>query len=306
MKKLKKIIRFLSVVIVIMFSIYYFLEENGYLNKTSYAYLDTKEVALYDNSATLKIYYFDVGQADSTLIIDKDKTMLIDAGNNSDGLKIVNYIKSLGVTKLDYVVATHAHEDHIGGIDDIIDNFDIGIFYMPDAITTTTTFEDVLDVLERNKLKFSTPNIGDEFKLTDASFKVLYTGNDTTDLNNTSIVLKMTYGKYKYLFMGDATSKVEKILLNNETDLDADILKVGHHGSSYSTTDDFLNKVNPSYAIISCEKDNKYNHPSKEVITKLEKKNVTFYRTDLVGTILLTSDEEVINITTLKTDTNGG
>ena len=306
MKKFKKFLKTVSTIVVIAFAVYYLLEENGYINKTSYAKEETKEVIFKENSQDLKIYYFDVGQADSTLIIANNNTMLIDAGNNNDGMLLVNYIKSLGIKKIDFAIGTHAHEDHIGGMDDIIDNFEIGTFYMPDAITTTTTFEDVLDALERKNLRFNTPDVGKTISLGEGSFKVLSYGSDASDLNDTSIGVKLLYGNYSYLFMGDATSKIEKNLLNNNTDLKSDVLKLGHHGSNYSNTNDFLGAVNPKYAIISVGKNNSYGHPSKSVINRLKKKNIDIYRTDQMGTILLTSDKVSINIETINTMVDGG
>lgn len=249
----------------------------------------------------IKVSFLDVGQGDSILIQTSDKNMLIDAGNTEDGSKLVEYFKEQGINEFNYVIGTHAHEDHIGGMSKIINNFKIDKFYMPDVITTTKTFEDTLDALNNNNVKFETPTIGDTFNLGDAVIKVLYVGTDSSNLNNSSIVLKMTYGNIKYLFMGDATTSVEKEILGD--DLKADILKVGHHGSSTSSSDEFLNKVNPEYAIISVGLNNSYNLPSDKTINRLG--NVNVYRTDESGTIIVTSDGGSINIETLKTDTNG-
>ena len=262
---------------------------------------ETKEVVNIDSGNILSVHYIDVGQADSILIKTNDYNMLIDAGNNDDGKKLVKYFEELGITKFDYVFATHAHEDHIGGMDDIINNFDIDNFYMPDVITTTKTFEDVLDALEKKFLKYSTPKIDDKYKLGSNLIDILYVGEDDSDLNDTSIVLKLTHGKNTFLFTGDATSNVEKQILNK--DLKSDVLKVGHHGSSYSTSNDFLNKVNPSYAVISVGKNNNYNHPNKTILNRL--KNVKLYRTDKHGTIIIKSDGNNINVETKITDTNG-
>lgn len=252
----------------------------------------------------LSVYFIDVGQADCILVKDNDEYALIDAGNNEDGMKLVNYFKSLNITDFKYVFGTHAHEDHIGGMDNIIDNFNIENFYMPNAITTTKTFEDVLDSLDRKEIKFQTPNINDEFKLNDATFKVLHIGDNKKDLNDTSVVLRLEYGNTSYLLMGDATSNVEKDLLNNNINLKSDVLKVGHHGSNYSSTIDFLNKVKPEYAIIEVGKNNSYNHPRQETLDKLKDINAKVYRTDLDGTIVATSDGNSIKIETIKTDTN--
>lgn len=253
----------------------------------------------------LSVYFIDVGQADCILVKDNDEYALIDAGNNEDGMKLVNYFKSLNITNFKYVFGTHAHEDHIGGMDNIIDNFNIENFYMPNAITTTKTFEDVLDSLDRKKIKFQTPNVNDDFKLNNATFKVLHIGDNKKDLNDTSVVLRLEYGNTSYLLMGDATSNVEKDLLNNNVNLKSDVLKVGHHGSNYSSTIDFLNKVKPEYVIIEVGKNNSYNHPRQETLDKLKDINAKVYRTDLDGTIVATSDGNSIKIETIKTDTNG-
>lgn len=253
----------------------------------------------------LSVYFIDVGQADCILVKDNDEYALIDAGNNEDGMKLVNYFKSLNITDFKYVFGTHAHEDHIGGMDNIIDNFNIENFYMPNAITTTKTFEDVLDSLDRKKIKFQTPNVNDDFKLNNATFKVLHIGDNKKDLNDTSVVLRLEYGNTSYLLMGDATSNVEKDLLNNNVNLKSDVLKVGHHGSNYSSTIDFLNRVKPEYAIIEVGKNNSYNHPRQETLDKLKDINAKVYRTDLDGTIVATSDGNSIKIETIKTDTNG-
>ncbi len=254
--------------------------------------------------APLKVYFLDVGQADAILIQEEDKNMLIDAGNNNDGPLLVAYFQSLGITSFQYVVGTHPHEDHIGGLAAVINSFEIEKVYIPDAITTTKTFENLLDALETQNLTYTVPTIGETFTLNNATLEVLYTGTNTSDLNNTSIVLKMKYGNNSFLFTGDATSTTEKYLI--EKDIQAEVLKVGHHGSKYSSTEEFLDKVNPTYAIISVGQNNSYDHPSQSTITKLENRNIEIYRTDELGTILVTSDGQEIQISYLETNTNGG
>lgn len=298
--KLLKI--FLVLIIMLCTYIYeeYFPKEK---TNNEVEYRQEKEVV--SNPNNLIIHYVDVGQGDCILIGQNNEYVLIDAGNNEDGELLVDYFKQLGIEKFKYVIGTHAHEDHIGGIDNIINNFELEHFYMPDVITTTKTFEGVLDALLAKKKAFETPNIGDTFKLNDASFEVLYLGKDKSDLNNTSIVLKLTYKNTTYLFMGDATSKVEKILLDNEADLKSDVLKVGHHGSQYSSTAAFLKQVSPSYAVIQVGENNDYDHPKEITLNKLEKLKTLTYRTDKHGTIILTSDGENISFETIKTNTNG-
>lgn len=249
------------------------------------------------------VSFIDVGQADSVLIRNGNYNMLIDAGNNEDGEKLVNYFKSLGIEEFTYVFATHPHEDHIGGMDDIINNFKIDNYYMSNKLSTTKTFMDVLDALDGCNLKYMVPNKGDTLKLGDANIKVIYPGDDKSNINDSSIVLKITYGKNSFLLTGDATSNVERKIYNE--DIKSDVLKVAHHGSSYSSTDVFLDKVKPYYAVISVGKNNIYNHPSNKTLEKLNKRNIKVYRTDLDGTIVFISDGENLSVKALKTDTNG-
>ena len=267
---------------------------------------DSKEEKeqLVDKDNTLKIYYLDVGQADSILIDSNNEYMLIDGGNNNDGPLLVKYFQELGIKDIKYIVGTHPHEDHIGGIDEVINNFNINQIFIPDAITTTKTFEDLLDSIERKNLTFTVPTINNTYTLGETTIKIIYTGTDTSDLNNSSIIIKLTYKKTSYLFTGDATNITEKKILNK--DIKSDVLKIGHHGSKYSSTENFIKKVNPKYAIISVGKGNKYGHPNIETINLLNKYNIKTYRTDELGTILLTSDGNNIEITSFKTNTNGG
>lgn len=249
------------------------------------------------------VSFIDVGQADSVLIRNGNYNMLIDAGNNEDGEKLVNYFKSLGIEEFTYVFATHPHEDHIGGMDDIINNFKIDNYYMSNKLSTTKTFMDVLDALDGRNLKYMVPNKGDTLKLGDANIKVIYPGDDKSNINDSSIVLKITYGKNSFLLTGDATSNVERKIYNEN--IKSDVLKVAHHGSSYSSTDVFLDKVKPYYAVISVGKNNIYNHPSNKTLEKLNKRNIKVYRTDLDGTIVFISDGDNLSVKALKTDTNG-
>lgn len=255
-------------------------------------------------NSTLEIYFFDVGQADSILIKENDYEVLIDGGNEADGDNLVKYLKEeLNIIDLDIVIGTHPHEDHIGGLPDIINSFKVEKIYLPNATTTTKIFESLLDSIEDNDYKITVPKINEEIKLNNMNFKVIYTGTDESDLNNTSIVLKLVFGETSYLFTGDATESTEEKIIN--CDISADVLKVGHHGSNYSTTIDFLDKVNPKYAIIEVGKNNKYNHPTEKTLNKLNDRNIKIYRTDLDGTIKLTSDGKNINIETFKTEIDG-
>lgn len=298
-KKINKI--FNKIIIFLIIIIIGLLSKEQILNKTTN---DKKTSNNIITDSQLEIYFFDVGQADSILIKENDYTMLIDGGNQSDGKNLVKYLEEdLNINDIDILVGTHPHEDHIGGLTDIINSLEIGKIYLPNATTTTKIFEKLLDTIEENNYKITIPKINEEFNLNNMNFKVIYTGTDESDLNNTSIVLKLKYGKTSYLFTGDATKTTEEKILDK--DITSDVLKIGHHGSSYSTTEEFLNKVNPKYAIIQVGTNNKYNHPSKQTLDKLNEKNIKIYRTDENGTIKLTSDGKNINIETIDTNIDG-
>lgn len=299
-KTVKRILVLLFIAIAYVYSTYQNTDKT--VNNNTIKQRKT-ESTLKESSNNLDVYFLDVGQADSILLSNNGHYMLIDAGNNEDGPKLVNYFKSLGITKFDYVIATHAHEDHIGGMDDIIKNFDIGTFYMPDLITTTKTFEDVLDALSEKQIAFETPTIDQEFSFSDTKITTLYVNNEAKNLNDSSIVLRLKHGTNTFLFTGDASTKVEKQLLNKN--IASDVLKVGHHGSRYSTSKEFLNKVNPQYAIISVGINNTYKHPHDETLKKLNDKKIIIYRTDQEGTIVAESNGNIIQFKTIKTDTNG-
>lgn len=303
-KKLNKLIKIIvGVVILIVVTIQGNLFDN--VSNTTASINDSTKSDKIDAKVegNLSVSFIDVGQADSVLIRNGNYNMLIDAGNNEDGEKLVNYFKSLGIEEFTYVFATHPHEDHIGGMDDIINNFKIDNYYMSNKLSTTKTFMDVLDALDGRNLKYTVPNKGDTLKLGDANIKVIYPGDDKSNINDSSIVLKITYGKNSFLLTGDATSNVERKIYNE--DIKSDVLKVAHHGSSYSSTDVFLDRVKPYYAVISVGKNNIYNHPSNKTLEKLNKRNIKVYRTDLDGTITFTSDGENLSVQTLETDTNG-
>lgn len=299
-KTVKRILILLFIAIAYVYSTYQNTDKT--VNDNTIKQRKT-ESTLKESSNNLDVYFLDVGQADSILLSNNGHYMLIDAGNNEDGPKLVNYFKSLGITKFDYVISTHAHEDHIGGMDDIIKNFDIGTFYMPDLITTTKTFEDVLDALSEKQIAFETPTIDQEFSFSDTKITTLYVNNEVKNLNDSSIVLRLKHGTNTFLFTGDASTKVEKQLLNKN--IASDVLKVGHHGSRYSTSKEFLNKVNLQYAIISVGINNTYKHPHDETLKKLIDKKIIIYRTDQEGTIVAESNGDIIQFKTIKTDTNG-
>lgn len=238
----------------------------------------------------LKVHYIDVGQADSILIQQGNNSMLIDAGNNADSELVKSYIQKQGITSLQYVIGTHPHEDHIGGLDYVINSFKIGNVFMPKKTATTRTFEDVLNAVKNKGLKITQPSIGQSFNLGEAKFTILAPNQIYDNANDCSIVVKLTYGSNSFLFTGDAEGTSEMSMVNSGSNISADVLKVGHHGSKTSTVTNFLNKVNPKYAVVSVGKGNKYKHPSQGVMDRLKSKNVKVYRTDENGTIIATSN----------------
>ena len=241
----------------------------------------------------LLIDFIDVGQADSILIRNQDEVMLIDAGTNEVGETIVNYLEKLGITKINYLIGTHPHEDHIGGLDDVINNFDIEQIYMPKIETTTKTFEDVLEAIENKNLTVIAPNKGDKIELGQAVGKFMTEPIlDKDNLNLSSLVLRLEFGNTSYLFMGDAEEENEKTINWPKTD----VLKVGHHGSNTSSGESFLEQVHPQYAIIMVGKDNSYGLPKQEIIDKLNNIGSEIYRTDEDGTIQIISDGNNIEI----------
>ncbi len=255
-------------------------------------------------SSDLKIYFFDVGQAESILITNNGHNMIIDAGNNEDGPKLVEYIKNeLHITKFDYIISTHPHEDHIGGIDNIIKNFEIDNIYMPDVTTTTKSYEDVLKAIEKKKLQITIPKIGETFQMEECVFEIIYTGTDEEDLNGSSIIVRMDYKSTSYLFTADTTYDTEQQIL--DSNIDIDVLKIAHHGSKHASSLNFLNKATPKYAIISCGKENDYHYPHESTLNRIKKFTNDIYVTSELGTIILTSDGNNIQIDYIETDTDG-
>lgn len=235
-----------------------------------------------NNENNLKVYYIDVGQADSILIINKGESTLIDAGNNEDGEDVVNFIKSKGIKKLNYVIGTHPHEDHIGGLDDVINNIDIDKIYLPKIQTNTKTYEDVLKAIQSKNKKISSLKKGDTFTIGEAKTEVMTDSLlDKNNLNLSTNIIRMEFKGTSFLFTGDAETENEKTNKWPQTD----VLKVGHHGSNTSTSQSLLNQIKPKYAIISVGKDNDYGHPKSNILKRLENIGAEIFRTDECGTI---------------------
>ncbi len=259
--------------------------------------------AALDNNVEQKasVHYIDVGQGDSILIEYGDAAMLIDAGENDKGEEVVSYLKEEGIEKLDYVIGTHPHSDHIGGLDTVINNFPVEAVFLPEVTHTTKTYEDVLKAIANQGLKVTVPKVGDTYQLGELTFTIISPGEDYGDeLNNWSIGILAKYKDVSFLMSGDAEVDAEKWMAENNSDISATVLKLNHHGSSTSSSQQFLDAVNPQYAIISLGSDNSYGHPHKEVMERIEKMNIPVYRTDTMGNIVISTDGEKLSIKTEK------
>lgn len=246
-----------------------------------------------ETSKLLKVHFIDVGQADAILAqLPNGDNMLIDAGNNADGPMVLDYLRKQGVNKIDYLVGTHPHEDHIGGMDQVIREIKVGKVYLPPSSHTTPTYEQVLKALKEKGLKAVAARAGltlvesGRLKVTSVA-PVTQTAEDINDL---SAVLKIVHANTVFLLAGDTGAESEALMVASGIPLKADVLKVGHHGSRTSSTTKFLKKVMPRWAVVSVGAGNRYGHPHKQTLDRLRGVGATIYRTDHLGTIVATSD----------------
>lgn len=237
-----------------------------------------------------RVIYIDVGQADAALVLCEGESMLIDGGNVADSDVIYTVLQKQGVEHLDYVICSHAHEDHVGGLSAALTACTADRVYAPVTYYDTKAFGNFVRKTEEQGLNVTVPEAGDSFSLGSAQVEILACDPDAEETNNTSIVLKIVYGQTSFLFTGDAEAEVERALLDAGADVSATVLKVGHHGSETATSYRFLNEVMPQYAVISVGRDNSYGHPHEAVLSRLRDADVTVLRTDELGDIECSSD----------------
>ena len=243
----------------------------------------------------MEVHFIDVGQADCALLASGGHFMLIDGGNNDDAEHIVTYLQNAGVKKLDLVVGTHPHEDHIGSLDAAIEAFDIGAVYMPDVSADTETYRDVLDAVKGKGLQLQHPVPGDVLDFNGLPVEIFGPVKEYSNLNNHSIVLRVSVGETAFLFTGDVEIEGEYDILEQGFDISADVLKVSHHGSSGSSVEEFLAYTDADYAVISVGVGNSYGHPEAVTLKRLKNYGMEIFRTDEQGTIVCDTDGKNIS-----------
>lgn len=247
------------------------------------------------------VQFLDVGKADSILISCEGSYMLVDAGDVSIAPQVAEYLQRREVGRLDYVVGTHADNDHIGGMAEVLSRFEVGRFLMPavaeELLPDTPSYQKLTAVCQETGIRVEHPSPGDEWTLGGMKVRVLAPLQEYSDVNNTSLVLKLTYGKVSFLLTGDAERESEEAMLFSQEDLSADVLKVGHHGSETSSTEPFLEAVKPQYAVISVGED-RNNLPKDSVLDRLESVGAQIYRTDFQGTVIAATDGDAIEFFT--------
>ena len=246
---------------------------------------------------TLSVHFIDVGQADCALLECGGKYMLIDGGNVEDSSLVVTYLQKQGVEKLEAVVCSHAHEDHVGGLPGVLAVFPTKAVYAPTRTYSSNCFDDFVYYTDQQDLTVTIPQPGDKIFLGSATATVLGPVESYAETNNTSIVLMVRFGENTFLFTGDMETEAENDMLDAGAKVKADVLKVGHHGSNTSTGYRFLYEVDPAFAVISVGKGNSYGHPHDEPMSRLRDADVTIYRTDEMGCITAVSDGEKITFT---------
>lgn len=261
---------------------------------------DKKENTPAVNETDSKMYinFIDVGQGNCTLITCGDTAILVDGGESAYGEKVVNYLKEKNVEDIDLLIATHPHSDHIGGLTEVAKTYSIGDIIMPSVpksiIPTSSTYKNFLQAISDNHKKIIKAQSGMTYTYGEMNVEIFGPVRDYDDLNNESVVSRISYGETSVMLMGDAETEAEKDLLKSGNDFKASILNVGHHGSKSSSGKSMIEAINPEYAIICCGEGNDYGHPHKQTLTTLNKYGIEYYRTDIEGDIVFESDGKTV------------
>lgn len=281
--------------------------EQTYLEMEQWLYGDGELVTIQPTVADgeMRVDIIDVGQGESILITTSEKAVLIDAGENDKGDEVLEHLKSRGITKLNLAIGTHAHSDHIGGMDTVMAGIKVDEFWMgamPDELVpSTTTYMDVLEQLDIGHIPYREPKVGTQYDLGSGGILTVYGPQGTpSDLNNCSLVCRVDFGETSFLFSGDTEEAAEKAILASGVDLDVDVMTMGHHGSETSSSSAYFKAASPKYAAISCGEDNSYGHPHKATIQKLKNADVLYRRTDVNGTISFTTNGNTVDYSTEK------
>jgi competence protein ComEC len=251
-------------------------------------------------SGSLEVVFLDVGQADSALISCDGRYMMIDGGNATDSDLVYSALQRRGIDHLDYMVFSHTHEDHVGGLSGALQYAGVGICYGPSDEGTTDAFKNFKRKLKEQGLSITIPKDTVAFKLGEADVTVTHVTTDATEPNEDELVVRIVYGDSSFLFTGDIVQDTEQALIEGGAELGSTVLKVPHHGSAGSSSYQFLYEVNPRYSVISVEDGNQYGHPTEEALSKYHDLGTTLYRTDLHGDVTMVSDGSEITITTQK------
>lgn len=303
-KKLKfKIIGLVLSIILVAFS--YLLEqyEDNYINTQPDLTVNTNTSQPENNY--FQMHVIDVGQGDSIFVKCGSKNILIDGGENGKGTIVAEYLEKLNVTKLDMVIATHPHSDHIGGLSYVMNNIETEAFMMSDTpnelVPTSKIYEKLLNCISENEIQYVEPKSGDVLYFDDVKMEILWDGSQGTDLNNTSVVVRFVYKNTSFISGGDAEKAVEENIIDMYGyKINSDVLKVNHHGSDTSSCQSFVEAVNPTYAVMSLGADNSYGFPHQQTLATFRNRGVTYYRTDLQGSVVFISDGNNIGVKTSK------
>lgn len=291
-----------KILALIIFAILTFISANDILDISdtipTWAEIFGESDSISISDAELSVHFIDVEQGDCTLILTEDSAVLIDAGEAKQGAKVLSYLKSQGIFRLDYVIGTHPHSDHIGGLASVIDEFDIGIVILPKIpdklIPTTRTYENLLSAISKKGLKIKAANVGDVLNLGGAELEILAPIGKYDNLNDYSVVSKVTHGRNSFLITGDIEKSAEKDLTKLKSQLRSTVLKVPHHGSRGSNSAEFLEQVEPEYAVIMLGENNTYGHPHEDALNRLLDIDSEIIRTDLSGDVVFESDGRAI------------